>query len=108
VSGLELVGSIGFHSVSPPNRSAEIAYTLHPDHWGRGIASRCCNAVADWGFSNQGYVRIQGTALDTNLVSMRVLEKCGFLLEGKLRNFRIVRGKPRDFWMYSRVAGAHA
>jgi len=98
-----LVGAIGFHSVSPVHRSAEIAFNLHPDYWGHGLATRCCNAVADWGFSTQGYVRIQAVALDTNLASMRVIEKCGFLREGKLRNFRLVRGQPRDFWVYSRI-----
>jgi len=101
---LRLVGAISFHTVSPAHRTAEIAFNLHPEYWGRGIATRCCNAVADWGFSDQGYVRIQATALDTNLASLRVIEKCGFLREGKLRNFRLVRGEPRDFWVYSRIA----
>jgi ribosomal-protein-alanine N-acetyltransferase len=99
-----LVGAISFHTVSPVHRSAEIAFNLDPEYWGRGIATRCCNAVVGWGFSDQGYVRIQATALDTNLASMRVIEKCGFLREGKLRNFRLVRGQPRDFWVYSRIA----
>jgi [ribosomal protein S5]-alanine N-acetyltransferase len=104
VADAALVGSIGFNAVSVINRNAEIAYTLHPDWWGRGIATRCCRAVVAWGFSDQDYVRIQGTALDTNLASMRVLEKCGFEREGKLFSFRHVRGQPRDFWMYSIVA----
>jgi len=99
-----LIGAISFHSVSPIHRSAEIAFNLNPGYWARGIATRCCNAVADWGFSDQGYARIQAAALDTNLASIRVIEKCGFLREGKLRNLRLVRGQPRDFWMYSRVA----
>lgn len=101
-----LVGAIGFHSVSPIHRSAEIAFNLNPEYWGRGIATRCCNAVADWGFSDRGYVRIQAAALDTNLASLRVIEKCGFVREGKLRSFRLVRGQPRDFWVYSRIASA--
>jgi RimJ/RimL family protein N-acetyltransferase len=99
-----LIGAISFHTVSPVHRTAEIAFNLHPRYWGRGIATRCCNAVADWGFSDQGYVRIQATALDTNLASMRVIEKCGFVREGKLRSFRLVRYQPRDFWVYSRIA----
>jgi RimJ/RimL family protein N-acetyltransferase len=100
----QLVGAISFHTVSPIHRTAEIAFNLHPGFWGRGIATRCCNAIADWGFSDQHFVRIQATALDTNLPSIRVIEKCGFVREGKLRNFRLVRGEPRDFWVYSRIA----
>ena len=104
VAESRLIGAISFHTVSPVHRTAEIAFNLHPEYWGRGIATRCCNTVADWGFSDRGYMRIQATALDTNVASMRVIEKCGFLREGKLRNFRIVRGQPRDFWVYSRIA----
>ena len=100
-----LVGAIGFHTISPVQRSAEIAFNLNPEYWGRGIATRCCNAVADWGFSDRGFARIQAAVLDSNLASMRVIEKCGFMREGKLRHFRVVRGEPRDFWVYSRIAG---
>lgn len=98
-----LVGTVGFHSMSPLNRTAEIAYDLAPDVWGRGIAAAACNAVVEWGFSHLGATRIQATALDTNTRSARVLEKCGFQCEGLLRSFRMVRGHPRDFWIYSRL-----
>ncbi len=98
-----LVGTIGFHTISLANRSAEIAYDLHPAYWGRGIATACCDAAVAWGFERQGYVRVQATTLDANRASLRVLEKCAFVREGLLRSYRIVRGTPRDFWMYARV-----
>ncbi|SFB31695.1 Protein N-acetyltransferase, RimJ/RimL family [Collimonas sp. OK607] len=97
----KLVGTIGFHSISPLHKTAEIAYDLAPSVWGRGIAPSVCAAVANWGFSHLGAVRIQATALDSNTRSVRVLEKCGFQREGLLRNFRMVRGQPRNFWIYS-------
>jgi ribosomal-protein-alanine N-acetyltransferase len=98
------VGTIGFHTVSPINKTAEIAYDLHPDYWGHGIATLCCRAAVRWGLAEYGFVRVQATALDTNAASVRVLEKSGFILEGKLRNFRLVRGVPRDFWLYARTS----
>ncbi len=99
-----LIGTIGFHTISLVNRSAEIAYDLHPAYWGRGIATACCDAVVAWGFERLRYVRVQATTLDANRASLRVLEKCAFVREGLLRSYRIVRGAPRDFWMYARVA----
>jgi RimJ/RimL family protein N-acetyltransferase len=80
-----------------------VAFDFNPSVWGRGFATACCNAVVHWGFSQQGYVRVQATALESNLASVRVLEKCGFALEGRVRNFRLVRGVPRDFWLYAKV-----
>jgi [ribosomal protein S5]-alanine N-acetyltransferase len=99
-----LIGTIGFHTISHLNRTAEVAFDFHPSYWGRGFATVCCQAVVEWGFSQKRYVRIQATALESNLRSVRVLEKCGFALEGKLRNFRLVRGVPGDFWLYAKVS----
>lgn len=101
----ELVGTIGFHSLSLLNKTAEIAYDLAPGVWGRGIAPSACVAMVDWAFNHLDAVRIQATALDTNARTMRVLEKCGFQREGLLRSFRMVRGQPRDFWVYARIGG---
>ena len=103
-AGGPLVGTIGFHTVSLAHRSAEIAYDIAPEQWGRGIATACCAAMVNWGFAERGYQRIQATAVESNVASVRVLQKCGFLLEGKLRQYRVVRGVARDFWMYARVA----
>jgi [ribosomal protein S5]-alanine N-acetyltransferase len=102
--GGAFVGSAGFHSVSPGNRTAEIAYDLAPEVWGHGIARAACKALARWAFDDVGLVRVQGTTLVSNLRSQRVLEACGFEREGLLRRYRLVRGTPGDFWMYSRLS----
>jgi RimJ/RimL family protein N-acetyltransferase len=103
LEGGPLVGTIGFHTVSVANRSAEIAYDIAPSHWGRGIATACCRARVGWGFGTRGYMRIQATTLESNAASARVLHKSGFEREGLMRNFRVVRGRPRDFWLYSTI-----
>ena len=99
------VASVGFHTVSPLNRSAEVTYTVHPAHAGRGLATLACRAAVAWGFADRGWVRVQATTLPDHAASQRVLAKCGFRLEGTLRNFRIVRGEPRDYLLFARVPG---
>ncbi len=101
-----LVASVGFHTVSSLNRTAEITYTVHPERWGQGLATRACAAAVQWAFAHKGWVRIQATTLERHHASQRVLAKCGFQLEGKLRNFRIVRGVPSDYLMLSVIPGA--
>lgn len=102
----QLVGTIGFHTVSPDKRSAEIAYDLAPPMWGRGIATDMCRVMLDWAHSHVGLLRVQATVLVSNARSIKVLERCGFEPEGLLRSYRMVRGTPGDFWMYSHVARA--
>jgi len=106
VSSGRLVASVGFHTVSSLNRTAEITYTVHPERWGQGLATRACAAAVQWAFAHKGWVRIQATTLEHHHASQRVLAKCGFQLEGKLRNFRIVRGVPSDYLLFAIVPGA--
>ena len=102
--GGQLVGTVGFNAVSPQNRTAEIAYDLAPAIWNRGVASSLVDSVTDWGMQHLGLLRIQATVLDSNLRSIRVLERCAFAREGYLRSYRLVRGKPGNFWLYARIA----
>lgn len=99
-----LAGTIGFHTVSVDNRSAEIAYDLAPAYWGRGIASRLCEAVTCWSYGAFGFHRVQATVLVSNQRSERVLRRCHYRHEGILRAFRMVRGRPGDFNCFSRLA----
>jgi RimJ/RimL family protein N-acetyltransferase len=48
-------------------------------------------------------VRIQGTSQEQNLGSLAVLRKSGFRFEGRLRNFRIVRGMPCDYLLFATI-----
>jgi [ribosomal protein S5]-alanine N-acetyltransferase len=98
-----LIGTIGFHAISDVNRSGELAFDFAPDYWGRGIGSAMCRTVTQWSYLALNFVRVQATVLQTNLASERVLHKCGFTYEGLLRGYRMVRGSPGDFKMYSRL-----
>lgn len=100
----EVVGTAGFHTVSAQNRSAEITYDLAPKVWGQGIATYICGLLTSWAHVQAGVVRVQATVLEANLRSARVLERCGFQREGLLRSYRMVRGEPGDYFMFSHVA----
>lgn len=101
----ELIATMGFHTISALNRTAEITYDVAPRYWGRGIAALMCRAAALWGFEVKGWHRIQATTLLSNTRSQRVLENCGFKREGLVRSFRIVRGAPADYWLYAAIPG---
>ena len=100
----ELVGTVGFHSVSSRDSRAEIAFDLAPQWWGRGIATYVCRVLVEWAHGHIGLVRVQATALQSNVRSVAVLERCEFQFEGLLRFSRSVRGTPGDFGMYAHLA----
>ena len=100
-----IVASVGFHTVSLQNGTAEVTYDVAPSHWGRGIATSACRGATVWAFEVAGWHRVQATTLLSNLRSQRVLEKTGFKREGLVRNFRLVHGRPADYLLYSAIPG---
>lgn len=101
--GDEIVGTIGLHTVSAPNRSAELAYDLHPNMWGHGVATAMVGAVVEWAHAHAALIRVQATVLESNNRSVRVLQRSHFLQEGLLQSYRLVRGLPGNFYMYAHV-----
>jgi RimJ/RimL family protein N-acetyltransferase len=99
-----LVATFGFHTVSSHNRTGEITYDVRPQCWGRGIATDLCRAAVRWAFQEKRWVRVQATTLEENVASRRVLEKCRFEFEALLHSYRLFRGKPKDYLMFSRSA----
>ncbi|MBV8249891.1 MAG: GNAT family N-acetyltransferase [Comamonas sp.] len=100
----QLIGTIGLHTISAGNRTAEIAYDIAPQYWGRGIATSMCRVVTDWSFREMNLYRVQATVLPSNMASTKVLQTCGYQYEGLLRSYRVVRGVSRDYAMFSRRA----
>ncbi len=100
-----VVGTVGFHSISAAFGTAEITYDVAPSHWGQGIAKAACRAATVWGFEVKGWHRIQATTVLPNVRSQRVLERCGFQREGLVRNLRLVRGVPTNYWLYAAIPG---
>jgi ribosomal-protein-alanine N-acetyltransferase len=98
-----LAGTVGLHTISHAHKSGEFTCDLHPDYWSRGIATALCRTITAWSYDTLGLQRVQATVLETNAASERVLQKCGFTYEGLLRAYRIVRGVPGNFRMYSRL-----
>ena len=99
-----LVGTAGFHTVSSVNQTAELAYDLVPELWGKGIATAVCAELVTWAHTCTKTLRVQATVLESNKRSARVLDRLSFSREGLLRSYRLVRGVPGNFYMYSHIA----
>ncbi len=95
-----IIGTCGFNDWSANHRWAEIAYDLARDQWGKGIMSQALTAVISWAFGETCVERIHAYVRIDNHRSGRLLECHGFEREGRLRNYRVCRGKPYDFNVY--------
>jgi ribosomal-protein-alanine N-acetyltransferase len=103
-----LVGTCGFNEWSPVHRWAEIAFDLAPSEWGKGSMRRAATAVIDWAFASDRIDRVHAYVRVDNLRSQGLLERLGFLREGRLRSYRICRGVPHDFYVYATLRAERA
>ena len=68
----------------------EVGYFVDCEHEGQGYVSEAVRAVLNWIFVELGAHRASLRCSDTNRSSARVAERCGFVLEGHLRENRRV------------------
>lgn len=69
------------------HRTAELGYWLSPSHWGKGHMSALVPAFVQWTWGTFGIlVRLNAAVNEANVGSRRVLEKAGFVVEGRRRD----------------------
>jgi ribosomal-protein-alanine N-acetyltransferase len=104
-----LIGYCGFfHQQVDGTNEIEIGYRLHPDYWGRGLATEAARAVRDHAFADLKLPRVISLIHPDNVPSRRVAEKNGMKLEKET----VFRGFPtlvfainRKQWMAERAVG---
>jgi ribosomal-protein-alanine N-acetyltransferase len=104
-----LIGYCGFfHQQVDGTNEIEIGYRLHPDYWGRGLATEAARAVRDHAFTDLKLPRVISLIHPDNHPSRRVAEKNGMKLEKET----VFRGFPtlvfainREQWMAERGVG---
>jgi [ribosomal protein S5]-alanine N-acetyltransferase len=102
--GGEAVGGIGYVLQHDVERvSAEVGYWLGEPFWGRGITSEALAAVTRYAIEQHQLTRLFAVPFAYNTASCRVLEKAGYVLEGRLRRSAIKNGEVIDQFQYAYV-----
>jgi RimJ/RimL family protein N-acetyltransferase len=95
-------GGIGIVPMADVERvSAEIGYWLGEAYWGRGIMTDALVGVSQETFRRFDLQRIFALPFADNIGSIRVLEKAGYVLEGRMRQSAIKDGIIRDQLMFA-------
>ena len=83
----KVIGSVGLHE----NRGRRVdnilmlGYIISEDYWGMGLMTECVKSVLDAAFTIMNLDMVFVMHYDFNNRSRRVIEKCGFKYEGRLR-----------------------
>lgn len=104
-----LVGSAGLHRTDWSVPKTEVGYWIRSSMTGRGYASEAVTALTHWALTGLGAARVELVTDADNAASRAVATRCGFALEGVLRNSnRSPDGRLRHACVYARVAGGDA
>ncbi len=81
----------------------EIGYWLGEEFWSRGIMTEAVTRLCREVFLTQDVVRIFAEIFAYNTGSIKVLEKAGFQLEGRLRSSIYKNGTISDSFIYGLI-----
>jgi RimJ/RimL family protein N-acetyltransferase len=84
-------------------KSAEIGYWLGRKYWNKGIMTEAIAAVTDHGFEIFDLFRVFAVPFESNAASIKVLEKAGYELEGKMKRSAIKEDRIVDQLLYAKV-----
>lgn len=73
-----LIGTICLWNIEKESDMAETGYSLHPDHFQKGIMNEAMEAVTAYGFDVMKLKRMDAYTHKDNVASRRLLEKNGF------------------------------
>ena len=76
----------GLTNINSEVKKAELYIFVNPENQKSGIGTRATKALCSYGFNQLGLNKIYLETNEDNVAAQRVYEKCGFVLEGKLRN----------------------
>ncbi|NGP45748.1 GNAT family N-acetyltransferase [Bacillaceae bacterium SIJ1] len=91
------IGSIGYRDLNPVSRCCTLGISIgERAYWSKGYGSDAVNSLLRYLFQSMNIERVQLDTWSGNTRAIRSYEKCGFTIEGRLRNNAYVNGAYYD------------
>ncbi len=91
------IGNIHLRNIDWVSRLAEVGIFIgDAEHWSKGYGRQAMRLILRHAFHDLRLRRVFLTVLDDNHRAIRSYEKCGFVVEGRLRKHAYKRGQFRD------------
>lgn len=90
------IGNIYLRDIDWVSRHGEVHVFIDPKVHGQGLGRSAVEALVHYAFSTLGLVRLYLYVLHDNVAAIRLYERCGFILEGRLRHHTWKDGAWKD------------
>ena len=93
------IGNIKLGPIDWIHRKADVSLFIGDKScWGKGYGEESIRLIMSWAFNDLNLEKLTAGIYSANLASRRTFEKCGFLLEGTLRQEIFSCGKRQDIF----------
>ena len=100
--GRKVIGHVQLHSIDWQDRSAELGLGFaRVSDRGKGYGTNALQLIVSYAFDHLGLHRLAANPVAFNSSAIRVLEKCGFQLEGHQRDAFFFGGRWYDRVVFS-------
>lgn len=100
VSDGDPVGTISLDPINWSSRRAEIGYCVSPVQQNKGYGTKATQLLVEYAFDELGLHKMTANVLEYNKSSIKLLERIGFTVEGKMRDAEFVNGVFQDMHRY--------
>ncbi|WP_224269205.1 GNAT family N-acetyltransferase [Haloprofundus salinisoli] len=96
----EPIGLVGFSEINETAGVAEPSCWIHPDYSGEGYGTEAVELLLEYGFDHCRLHKFVAEVIEFNEPAQHLLDKIGFIEEGRQRDHDFVDGEYHDCILY--------
>jgi RimJ/RimL family protein N-acetyltransferase len=94
--GGDVIGGCQLHFIDRFHRRCDLGIALGRDYWGKGYGQDALRVLVDYAFTHLDMRRLGLRVLAHDERAIGAYKKAGFVEEGRLREYSLFEGRPRD------------
>ena len=98
---LAYLGQISLQGIDRFTQQGELAVIVSPEHWRKGVAKEAIGLMLEYAFYTLNLNRVWLKVFQEHQAAVKLYMKCGFVLEGVLRQDAYLEGRYRDTMIMS-------
>lgn len=100
----KIIGFIDLKNIDWKIPKTQIGFYIDESYAGKGIISKAIGKICDLCFAEKGFKKLFMRIHPDNIAARKVAEKCGFELEGTIRNdYKTTSGQLVDLLYYGKI-----
>ncbi|MGF7056963.1 GNAT family N-acetyltransferase [Brassicibacter mesophilus] len=98
-----IIGTAIIFNFDSEANHAEIGYVFHSGYWKKGYGTETVALMNNFAFKSLNLHKLHARVVEANIGSIRVLEKNGFEIEGRLKDYFFIDGVYYDGLFFGKI-----